>query len=83
MNNNLLKILSSDAFNCLKSEKVIKAAEINAIILMLFAANIPFDINFSPSNGKFAKQIRLKIFISPAIIMNLNFQFEAGDIAFV
>lgn len=81
MNNKILKILSSDPFNCVKSDKVIKAVEINAIVLMLVAANIPFDINFSPSNKKFAKQIRLKIFISSSIVMNFNFQFEAGNIA--
>lgn len=81
MNNKIKKILNLDTFNCFAKGKVVKVAELNAAITILTTANIPYDLSFSPSNGRFAKQAKLKIYITPSITVSFTIQFESGQIA--
>lgn len=81
MFNNLLNILASAEFNTLLCGGIVKTAEINALITLLIAANIPYNLVFSPSNGRFAKEAVLTIFITPSINLSFIIQYEAGQIA--
>ena len=76
-----MKILSMEAFNRLTAGGVVQVAEINAAIALLLSANIPYDMSFSPSNRRFAKQVSLTVFITPTITLSFSIQFEGGSIA--
>ena len=81
MYNEIINILSAETFRKLASGDIIQIAEINAITSLLLKANIPFDMLFSPGNKRFAKQVRLIIYITPATTLSFNLQFEAGATA--
>lgn len=77
----LTDILSSATFAPLLCGGVVTTAELIAAITVLTTANIPYTSVFSPSNGRFAKEVTLRIYISPSLPLQLIFQYEAGQIA--
>lgn len=81
MFNDVMKILSMEAFSKFIAGGVVQAAEINVAVNILLGANIPFDLIFSPSNRRFAKQVLLVIYITPAITIEISIQFEGGQLA--
>lgn len=83
MGNNLLNILNSSAFRPILCGGIVKTAELNVAITLLTTANIPYNVAFSPSNGRFAKEVLLTIFITPAITLHFVFQYEAGQIPLI
>lgn len=81
MYNDIMKILSLETFSRLAAGGIVQIAEINAAITLLLSANIPYDMSFSPSNRRYAKQVRLTVFITPTITLSFSIQFEGGQIA--
>ncbi len=81
MFNDVMKILSMEAFSKFVAGGIVQAAEINTAVNLLLGANIPFDVIFSPSNKRFAKQVLLIIYITPAITIEFSIQFEGGQLA--
>ncbi len=81
MFNNVMKILSMEAFSKFVAGAVVQVAEINVAVNLLIASNIPFTLAFSPSNNLFAKEVLLTIFISPTITIAFSIPFQGGDLA--
>lgn len=81
MYNDIMKILSLEIFSKFASGCVVQVAEINAAVTLLLSSNIPFDLLFSPTNRRFAKQVLFVIFITPTIKVTFSIQFEGGELA--
>ena len=81
MFNDVMKILSMEAFSKFVAGGIVQVAEINTAVNLLIAANIPFNLTFSPSNRLFAKQVELTVYITPTITIAFSIQFEGGDLA--
>ena len=82
INNELLTILSSQAFAGLTTSRNIKIAEFDAIIAILIKAKIPFDVEYSPGTRRLAESAELTIYINPTTKLNFTFSFESGTSLF-
>lgn len=77
-NNDLITLLTSQAFSSTARSRNIKIAEFDALIAILIKAKIPFDVEYSPGNRREAESAALIIYINPTTTLNLTFDFQAA-----
>jgi len=81
-NNELITLLTSQAFSNIANSKNVKIAEFDAIIAILIKARIPFDVEYSPGTRRLAESAQLTIYINPSTTLNFTFNFQGGSSLF-
>jgi hypothetical protein len=79
MTNEINDILSSGCFRKIIAGQAIQIAEINASVALLIKADIAFDLSFTPGDQRIAKELAMRIYITPAVSIRITVQFEAGS----
>ncbi|MDO7788253.1 hypothetical protein [Desulforamulus aquiferis] len=75
-------LLASDTFRALLCTDAIQISQLNAVVVLLIKAGIPFDISYSPGTRRLSAAAELTIFINPTTTLNFTLSFEAGGSIF-
>ncbi len=75
----ILKILSSEAFQKLTNNDAAKIAELNIVIRLLIKLQIPFDVSFSPGTRRTAAAVELTIYINPSTTIDFVISLDSGS----
>lgn len=79
MNDEISNILSSGCFRKILAGEAVQIAEIDAAVALLIKYNVAFDLSFTPGDQRIAKELALRIYITPAVSVRITVQFEAGS----
>lgn len=75
ISNELLQILSSDAFKCIVNNEAIKIVQLQSAIALLIKANIPFELLFASGTRSSSPQAALAIYINPSTQIEFTITF--------
>jgi hypothetical protein len=82
IDNDLMTLLTSQAFSSLANSRNMKIAEFDALIAILIKTKIPFDVEYSPGTRRLAESALLTIHLNPITTLNFTISFEPGGSLF-
>ncbi|RKD34599.1 hypothetical protein [Thermohalobacter berrensis] len=82
INKELNRILSTEVFQKIINNDIIRIRQLNAAISLLIKTGIPFDITFSPGTRRDAAAAELSIFVAPTTTITFLITFEGGGTVF-
>jgi len=74
----VLSILSTQTFQRILNNDIIRIGELNAAIALLIKAEIPFDVEYSPGTRRLSPAAELTIYINPSTTINFTINFGAA-----
>ena len=78
VNKQLLKILSTDVFQSLLNNNIIKIEQYLSIIRLLTVKNIGYDVVFSPGTNRNYPLISLAIYVNPSTTLDFEIELDNG-----
>ncbi len=78
INKHLLKILSTDVFQALLNNNIIKVEQLLSIIRLLTIKNIGYDLTFSPGTNRSYPLIELSIYVNPSTTLDFEIELDNG-----